>query len=60
VRLGEARDRATTDLPIGAQKLASRSRALMAGPRLLLLDEPAAGLNDRETAERRRCRCAIW
>jgi branched-chain amino acid transport system ATP-binding protein len=51
VRLGEARDRATTDLPIGAQKLVEIVRALMAGPRLLLLDEPAAGLNDRETAE---------
>jgi branched-chain amino acid transport system ATP-binding protein len=51
VRLGEARDRATTDLPIGAQKLVEIVRALMAGPKLLLLDEPAAGLNDRETAE---------
>jgi branched-chain amino acid transport system ATP-binding protein len=51
VRLGDARDRATTDLPIGAQKLVEIVRALMAGPRLLLLDEPAAGLNDRETAE---------
>ena len=51
VGLGEARDRATTDLPIGAQKLIEVVRALMAGPKLLLLDEPAAGLNDRETAE---------
>jgi branched-chain amino acid transport system ATP-binding protein len=51
VRLTEARDRATTDLPIGAQKLVEIVRALMAGPKLLLLDEPAAGLNDRETAE---------
>ena len=51
VRLADARDRATTDLPIGAQKLVEIVRALMAGPRLLLLDEPAAGLNDRETAE---------
>jgi branched-chain amino acid transport system ATP-binding protein len=51
VRLRDARDRPTTDLPIGAQKLVEVVRALMAGPRLLLLDEPAAGLNDRETAE---------
>jgi branched-chain amino acid transport system ATP-binding protein len=51
VRLRDARDRATTDLPIGAQKLIEVVRALMAGPKLLLLDEPAAGLNDRETAE---------
>jgi branched-chain amino acid transport system ATP-binding protein len=51
VRLSDARDRATTDLPIGAQKLVEIVRALMAGPKLLLLDEPAAGLNDRETHE---------
>jgi branched-chain amino acid transport system ATP-binding protein len=51
VHLGDARERATTDLPIGAQKLIEIVRALMAGPKLLLLDEPAAGLNDRETAE---------
>jgi len=51
VGLRDARDRATADLPIGAQKLVEVVRALMAGPKLLLLDEPAAGLNDRETAE---------
>jgi branched-chain amino acid transport system ATP-binding protein len=51
VGLADARNRPTTDLPIGAQKLTEIVRALMAAPRLLLLDEPAAGLNDRETAE---------
>ncbi len=40
-----------TELPMGAQKLLEVVRALMARPRLLLLDEPAAGLNDSETAE---------
>ncbi len=45
------RDIAASDLPIGAQKLIEVLRALMANPRLLLLDEPAAGLNDHETAE---------
>jgi len=42
---------AATDLPMGAQKLLEVIRALMARPRMLLLDEPAAGLNDVETAE---------
>lgn len=39
------------DLPMGAQKLLEVVRALMAKPRLLCLDEPAAGLNDRETED---------
>jgi branched-chain amino acid transport system ATP-binding protein len=36
---------------MGAQKLLEVIRALMAQPRVVLLDEPAAGLNDAETAE---------
>jgi len=40
-----------TELPMGAQKLLEVIRALMAQPKLLCLDEPAAGLNDTETQE---------
>ena len=51
VGLGAVRDVAATELPMGAQKNLEVVRALMAGPRMLLLDEPAAGLNDTETAD---------
>ena len=49
--LSQFRHDAATDLPMGAQKLLDVIRALMARPRMLLLDEPAAGLNDSETAD---------
>jgi branched-chain amino acid transport system ATP-binding protein len=51
VGLAAFRDVAATELPMGTQKLVEVIRAVMARPRMLLLDEPAAGLNDSETAE---------
>jgi branched-chain amino acid transport system ATP-binding protein len=39
------------DLPYGIQKRIEVVRALVSEPKLLLLDEPAAGLNARETDE---------
>jgi len=49
--LADYREASAIDLPMGAQKLLEVIRALMAEPRVLLLDEPAAGLNDSETGE---------
>jgi branched-chain amino acid transport system ATP-binding protein len=39
------------DLPYGAQRRLEIARAMCTGPSLLCLDEPAAGLNARESAE---------
>ncbi|MGO8952998.1 MAG: ABC transporter ATP-binding protein [Rhodomicrobium sp.] len=48
--LGRADDPAA-DLPYGAQRRLEIARAMCTSPVLLCLDEPAAGLNPRESAE---------
>ena len=49
--LAGKRDAKATDLPYGDQRRLEMARALATQPRLLLLDEPAAGMNPQETHE---------
>jgi branched-chain amino acid transport system ATP-binding protein len=51
VNLIERADDPAADLPYGAQRRLEIARAMCTDPQLLCLDEPAAGLNARETAE---------
>jgi len=44
-------DRPVSELPYGLQRRVEMARALAGKPRFLFLDEPAAGLNEDETAE---------
>ena len=51
VDLVDRADNPAGDLPYGAQRRLEIVRALCTGPKLLCLDEPAAGLNPRESAD---------
>ena len=49
--LEDKADEVAKNLPYGAQRRLEIARALAAKPKLLLLDEPAAGMNPQETNE---------
>ena len=51
LELGAVADAPVGDLPFGTQKRVELARALAASPKLLLLDEPAAGLNHEELGD---------
>jgi ABC-type branched-subunit amino acid transport system ATPase component len=51
VGLGEQADAPAADLTQGRRRLLEVARALAAKPKVMLLDEPAAGLNNAETEE---------
>jgi branched-chain amino acid transport system ATP-binding protein len=54
VHLAGFGDNLARNLPYGAQRRLEIARALANKPRLLLLDEPTAGMNPQETAEMTR------
>ncbi len=51
IGLSDSADAAAGSLPFGKLRMLELGRALCAEPHLLMLDEPAAGLNQRETED---------
>ena len=49
--LAHLKDEVASSLPYGLQRRLEIARALATSPKLLLLDEPAAGMNPQETNE---------
>jgi branched-chain amino acid transport system ATP-binding protein len=59
VNLTDRADDPASDLPYGAQRRLEIARAMCTDPVLLCLDEPAAGLNPRESADLNRLLMAM-
>ena len=57
--LGQYRTMVAGGLPFGVQKRVDLARALVSSPRLILLDEPAGGLNHEELQDLRELILAI-